>query len=348
MNVRLVAALLAALTLGQGCIINNYHGGRDGGPGQLAPGNVTFFWTFQGASCAETSSVASVRITIPNERLQNDGVYSCLNGGFAGITLHEFVGGTYEYTLEGLSNTGAAIFRATGTFAINGDVRLNVDLTPSGQQTSFAYLSWSFPANWASQTPSCAEATVRFVDVQFNQGEWVRYDCAAGMTGSGARSPLLPPGTHTIKLVAVYVEGTSEYAVGFREATVTTTAHAPTNQSFTLPWQIGGTTIAWQLKDGTNNVTCAQAQVERVAVHFRDVRTGKYVYGNTGDSHPCTASTVTYRYLSPGTYEVYISARSTTSVAYLSRDVNPPRVTVTAGQWTPNSPAVVTVETPRK
>lgn len=345
MNKLLITSFLAVFAFGQGCIINQYGGGGDG----RDPGDITFFWTFQGEMCDAVPQVANVRVTIPGESLDNDGVYGCLNGEYAGITLHDFVGGNYEYVLEGLSNTGATLYRASGTFSIDGDTRLDVDLTPVGQQTSFAYLSWAFPANWAGGAPSCADATITYIDIEFDDsGDWIRYDCEDGRTNGGAQSPLLAPGVHKIELVGVYVEGQNEYAIAYKEGSITTQAHQPTNHSFTLAWEIGGTTIAWQLKDGSTNQTCAVAEVETVFVHFRNVETGEYVYGDVGDDNPCTASTVTYRYLSPGTYEVYISAENADNVMYLSPDADAPRVTVSAGVWTPDTPAVVTVNTFRE
>ncbi|MDQ3263219.1 MAG: hypothetical protein M3Y59_06110 [Myxococcota bacterium] len=342
MNKLLTAAFLA-LVLGQGCVINNHPNPN------LDPGNVTFFWTFFGETCGQSPEVASVRVTIPNEALDNNGVYGCLNGGFAGITLHDFVGGNYSYTLEGLGNTGQVLYRASGTFAIDGDVRLDVDLTPVGQQTSFAYFSWSFPSNWASATPSCADATVTSVYVEIDDsGIWDAYDCTTGTVGGGATSRLLAPGEHKIDLEAYFGTGPSEYLVASRTGTFITQAHAPSNHSFTFQWDIGGTTVAWQLKNGGTNQTCAAADVGTVYLHFYNVDTGKYVdfgYGEfEGDPADCTAATVTYRYLEAGTYDVWVSATNGGGVDYLTPDQAPARLTVTAGAWTPDSPPVVTIE----
>jgi len=346
MNKLLIAAFLA-LCLGPGCI---FYGNNNPG---LAPGDVTFLWTFFGDSCQATEEVSSVRVEIPGEELENNGVYGCLNGGYAGITLHDFVGGNYSYTLEGLSNTNEVLYRATGTFAVNGDVRLNVDLTPVGGQTSFAYLTWSFPANWASATPTCADATVTYVDVEIDDsGEWIRYDCTAGTTGGGALTGLLAPGEHKIDLVAVFVDGDLEYPVAFRTTNFITQAHAPADHAFTLEWEIGGTTVAWQLVDGSVDQTCAAADVDTVYLHFYDVDAGEYVdFGGgplAGDPADCTSLSVTYRYLQPGTYDVFVSATNGSGVDYLSPDNAPGRVTVTAGVWTPASPPVVTIDTFRQ
>lgn len=345
MNKHLSTAFLA-LALLQGCIIN---GGNNSG---LRDGDVTFLWRFMGDTCDEVP-VAAVRVTIPGEQLEDGGYYGCLNGGVPGITLHDFFGGNYEYTLEGLSNTGEVLYRASGTFAINGDVTLNVDLTPSGEASSYALLSWSFPSNWASQTPSCADATVTYIDVEIdNSGVWDRYHCADGMGGGEASTRLIAPGTHTIDLVAVHVSGENEYAVAYQGSTFVTVSNAPASHSFTLDWEIGGTTVAWELEDGGADETCTQAKVETVYVHFRDVETGELVdFGqgeNTGDDNVCTASTVTYRYLYAGTYDVYLSATNADGVSYLSPSENPPRITVTAGTWTPDSPAVVTLHAERQ
>jgi hypothetical protein len=335
-NKILVAGFLAVMTLAQGCII---YGGGNGG---RSPGNVTFFWTFYGGTCSD-AAVTQIHVTVTGETLENNGLYGCLNGGDPGITLHDFRGGTYPYVIEGLNNAGNVIYRASGSFAIDGNTTVQVDLTPLGQPTSYAYLSWSFPANWASSAPTCSDATVTYVDVRIDNGVWSRYDCATGTGGSGAQSVLLDPGTHHVEYVAVSVfPGNFEYDVAQVEGDITTTANQPTNQSFTLAWTIGGTNLGWQLKNGSSNVDCTTAGVDTVYVQLREVSTGNLLYDGAGDPQQCNLISSSYRYLRSGSYDVLVTATGTGSTQYSSDPDSPPRITIANGVWRPGtSPEIV-------
>src|SRR3954462_11651324 len=89
MNVRLAAAFLA-LVGASGCIIVDT---------TKASGDVRFQWTFNGGTCAGTSGIKSIKVTIPGETLSTGGVYNCTTSGSDGITLFSFAGGTYTYTV---------------------------------------------------------------------------------------------------------------------------------------------------------------------------------------------------------------------------------------------------------
>src|SRR5512140_1020989 len=161
------AAFLAAALLGSGCVIVNH--------GQS--GDITFTWTFNGRSCAQ-AGISQVQVTIPGETLDNGGLYACTVAGSDGITLHSFAAGTYDYTLQGLNAGGTVTYQASGSFGIDGDQIVHADLMPVGGPTSYALLGWTFPANWASAAPDCANATATYVDVQIDGGDWTRYACA--------------------------------------------------------------------------------------------------------------------------------------------------------------------------
>src|SRR5437868_8340473 len=124
MNTKLAIPFLAVLALAQGCIVH-------GPPGPSA-GDVTFSWTFYGQSCS-AAGVANVHINIPGETLENGGVYPCVSNSYQGIVLHNFAGGSYTYTIEGLDTGGYTIYTGAGAFDIDGDAMEQVDLTPYGQ-----------------------------------------------------------------------------------------------------------------------------------------------------------------------------------------------------------------------
>src|SRR5262245_37779922 len=132
MNTKLAFPFLAVLLLAQGCIIGG--GGRD-------PGDVTFSWDFYGQTCA-AAGVTSVHIGIPGEGLQNDGFYPCEAGGYPGIVLHDFRGGEYTYSIEGLDTLGNILYAGGGDFTIDGNVLEPVSLTAYGRPKSYALVSW--------------------------------------------------------------------------------------------------------------------------------------------------------------------------------------------------------------
>jgi hypothetical protein len=295
---------------------------------QRQPGDVTLAWTFMGDTCADVPSVKGVRVSIPGEALANDGYYPCQSAGFAGIELHDFHGGAYAYTVTAYGYANETLFVGGGNFVIDGDVRVNVDLTPVGGKTSYAYINWSFPPSSGVSNPSCAQAGVRYVDARIDGGSWTRLDCAAGeLSTSGVKTPLLDPGTHTLELVAVDQYDYPYYRV---QGSLTTFASRPVSVEYRLQWAVGGAAVRWELKDGGLVKTCAQAGVQSVAIDFQDAQ-GNFVYGDGGDVHACDAAPILYNFLKPGTYRVYLRGTGPNGVNFLSNAASPFTFTVTAG-----------------
>lgn len=325
MNARLLAAFLCLCTASTGCIINNVHEDDD-------PGDVTFIWTFASTGagrCSDTPDIKSIRITIPGEELLNGGVYPCSTAGVDGIVLHNFEPGTYSYTLEAISYTNHVLFASTGSFRVDGNVRVNSTLTPNGSPGSFAYISWAFEGNTGSSNPTCYQAGVTHVDARIDNGEWVRFACAEGMGGEQVQSPFLAPGQHTIEFVGVRVSGSYEEPFYYRTGTLTTQAGSPISVSYSL-WAVGGLSLRWELIDGSISKTCAQSGVTQVTIHLFDETRQQYVYGDTGDVHRCDGAPVIYNFLRPGNYRVIMDATGPGGIFYTNRYNSPPSRTVTA------------------
>lgn len=333
MNAKLLAAFLALISLA-GC--GGYYG-HDGHsdpappPAPMphaSPGDVTFTWSFGGLDCSQMPDVRGVRVSIPGETLLNDGYFACQTDGYPGITLADFVPGAYTYTLEAYDYRNTILFYGAGSFHVNGDVRVTTDLTPYGAPSSYAYISWYFPPNEVAQVPSCAQAKVGYVDVRIDDGDWERFDCALGFEQPGIQTAFLEPGVHRIEMVAL--DSTWLYPTHSFIGTLTTSANAPVASDYQLQWEVGGASIAWELRDSHGALSCGQAGISWVAVHLMDEQ-GNWIYGSTGDVHGCTSAPIVYNYLAPGTYRVYLEASGPDGYYFLSNDAAPPVLTVQAG-----------------
>jgi len=332
-----LTTLIGLVTL-SGCIA------RD----QVYSGNVQFTWTFSGLTCSQVPQVTSVQVIIPGEQLENNGVYPCLTANYPGILLHDFLPGTYSFTLNALDSSGNTLFTGSGNFTINGDVRVAIDLTPVGGPTSYAYLSWTFPANSLSATPTCAQAgmdfAVDYVDVQIDQGQVQRYNCVDGTTTPGVVTPYLNAGPHQITLSSI--SRSLSYPLHRFTGTLTTYSGNPIAASYGLPWAVGGVAVSWQLSDGTFAQTCASAGITTVYTNFQDAN-GNNLYAGAGDPQRCIdgffSAAVRYNYLSSGSYRLFLQAVGS-SGTYRSNFAVPPTVGIASGQFAnPAQPVTVTL-----
>ncbi|HYO55114.1 hypothetical protein [Archangium sp.] len=334
MNARLLATFLCLTIASTGCIIVD----RDDDdpccntPPPARSGDVTLLWTFANAGagrCADVPEVKKVRITIPGETLHNGGIYACNTAGVDGIVLHDFVPSNYSYTIEALGYSNEVLYQASGSFTVNGDQRLNVNLTPKGGPNSFAYVSWSFEPNTSSPNPNCTQAGVTHVDVSIDGGEWERLACEAGIGSNQVSSPYLAPGPHTIELVGVRVTSMGETPYYYRSGTLNTVAGSPISVSYGL-WAVGGLSLRWELIEGSIAKTCAQSGVTQVTIHLYDETRKEYVYGDAGDVQRCDGAPILYRFLRPGNYTVIMDGSGPGGIYYTNRYNSPPSRSVTA------------------
>lgn len=332
MNKKLLLAFLAVLQVTSGCVIR-------GGGGHGNPGNVTFTWSFYGTNCADNPSVQRVVINIPGETLQNGGSYPCSASGYPGIVLHDFAPGTYSYTITALGYSNEQLFAGSGTFAVNGDVRVTIDLTPVGSPASYAYLNWHFPPNASSSNPDCASVGVTDMEVDID-GYLQNFRCVEGRSSPGARTILLNPGTHSIRLRAMDSTGYVYYSFA---GSLVTAAGSPSFQDYTLNWAVGGAVVRWQLT--SSNYSCTSARITDIAINFQNVATGAVLWGSfdnptTWAIKPCSAGYWNF-YLPPGTYRIYIKGSGAGGAYYWP--VPEPQTTITAGVFPPDSAAQLVV-----
>ncbi|AKJ06616.1 hypothetical protein ATI61_105402 [Archangium gephyra] len=338
MNARILAAFLCLSAASTGCIIIDGDGGYQG-----YEGDVTFLWTFApNGRCSDVPEVKNIQISITGEALHNGGVYACNTAGVDGIVLHDFAPGNYPYTIRAIGYDGDTLFEGRGTFTVNGDVRVNIDLTPNGM--SYALVSWYFPNN-----ASCYQAGVSYIRAQIDGGEWVTLNCADGMANGGVETPWLADGTHTIQMVAYGRDraGRDDLPLYNTSGRFSTSAGSPRSESFQF-FAVGGMSLRWELWDSsTTRRTCAEAGLTGMVINLRHRETDTLVYGSAGDPQSCTGAPILYQFLKPGTYEVYIRGMKGSVVAYSNEDL-PDVLTVTAFEQKTVSDVAYTVALARE
>jgi hypothetical protein len=311
MNSRVLLAFLCIASFSTGCIIvDDDHPNHPNPPRN--PGDVTFIWTLDGLRCDEARDVYGVNIRIPGEALHNDGEYACSTAGVDGITLHDFAPGSYSFEIEAVDFRGVVLFAGSGTFVIDGDRRVNIDLAPVGNPTSYAYLSWTLPGGM-----SCAQAGVALVEIIIPELGPTEVPCQEGQIQPGKKTPALSPGTHNISFTALASDGAPLY---YYRGQIVTEAFRP--RSFDFQLVDGGASIAWRFSDGSITFDCGQGGTSatmQVRVDFQDTVTGEWLYEAAGgDWHPCSTKPIIYRHLPPGTYKLALYAKTAGGVEYFS------------------------------
>jgi hypothetical protein len=339
-----VAALTLMLTPGCVCTSNG------GGGGNLR-GDVTFRWSFSQRQCALVPGVTNVAIVIPNQTLENQGVYPCNTAGSDGIRLLNFRPGQYNFQIFGRDQSGTILYEASGTFAVDGDVTVTVDLNPSATAPGSALVSYSLPANGAFPNPDCAQAGAVNVAIRIDNLEPQFFSCAQGFGGQAIQMPLLAPGRHTIDIAAA---DATNYYLYRRISTLDISPGVTIAASYGLEWSVGTTAIRWAISDGTLARTCAEAGVNKVVINFRNLTdaVNVYRYEGAGVEVDCSTNNVqghafaTNRfvnpYLYPGTYQVFVQGAGP-GVLFSSNKVTPPTITVAANvfaQLDPNTPVI--------
>lgn len=306
-----------------------------------SPGNISFLWTFNGRTCMQSQDITAIQIQIPGQTLENGGRYNCVNGGTAGIKLLNFQGGSYTYTIAAQNSLGQAVFSATGTVIVDGDVTQNVDLKPTGTAAGTAYVAWTLPVGTSvtCQYLSAVDITVDGATTP------TTVTCTQGLYSSSTTTLQgvafqLAPGTHTIQIDARDSGGTYYYR---KLGSMTVNAAETTQQVFSLDWLVGTAALRFTFSNGITTLNCAQAGVQMVQLTFRDSsnvdsqQTVPCMLGNLDGYVP---------YLYSGNYTVFGSAIGTGGVNYTNFQTNspqPPTVSVTAGQFPmlqSNSPTV--------
>lgn len=284
-------------------------------------GNVTFALTFNGTGCMANSAVRTVRVTIPGQVLENQGVYNCTGE----VLLLNFAPRSYSFTVEAFGASNERLFIKQGNFNVNGNVVVSVNLSPADEPNSYAYLTWRFPPVGTSTVEStCAQAGIMYVDYAIDNGQAVRANCVDGQTQSGTITAALRPGNHTIQLDGLGSTGIRYFS---KSGTLVVNPGNAIAADFRLEWAVGGTALAWSFFDAGVAASCASTGVQQVRVNFRRTD-GTFVFGPAGDLQPCGAASAFY-YLDAGAYSLVVDAAGTAGRLYSTNTQTPPVVTIT-------------------
>jgi len=333
-KVRFLSMLLAASAVmsASGCICVT--------TGGVSRGDVTFYWTFNGRACALVPDVRTVTIQIPGQTLQDGGIYNCVgSNGVAGVSLLDFRPGTYSYSMQGRNSANAVLYETTGTFVVNGDITVNVDLAPAANAPGGAQFTWRFPATSTVQMPTCSQAEGPIIKVLIRiDGDPVgqEFDCAAGdvranPAATGVVFPALTVGVHNIDLAARDQYNFFYYR---KIASFQVIAGSTTANEFTFDWGVGSLPMKWTFNNAGTQVDCGAAGISQVTIQLRDSQ-GNDLYPGSGTTVPCANAGVQgtrFPFLYPDTYQVFLQATGAAGL-YTSNFTSPPTGIVTAGQF---------------
>lgn len=331
------------------------------GCGARSPGDVTFLWSFEGQGCGLVPDVSRVVVDIPGQTLENSGVYSCLTAGTAGIKLFGFRGGSYPYTVRGQASDGTTLYQATGSFVVDGDVIVNVDLRADPNAPATVSITWAFPPNGATngRAASCAEAGVTDLYLAIDNVP-VSVSCQDGNSSPGV-AYRVTPGQHSIEIAGGSrtglntAQGPNVFYLYQKTSTLTAMVGNTAQNHYSLDWSAGSFDVRWSF---ANNLNCAQNNVNFIDLYITDptsnpevdvdlleypgyqksVRGGRIVY-----NVPCLSSGsmgIRFPYANGGRHKIDAVARSSTGVDWIA--VTATEVNVVPGRFdSPPSTSVV-------
>jgi hypothetical protein len=200
-------------------------------------GEVLVHWTFAGQDCQQ-AGVHTIQVDIAGEILTPN-QFLCINPSNntmnVGADLGAFFLGTYNLTVTGLDVDGGSVFQSSQSFAVSGDVDVNIDVQALPSTVAKADVSWDALTSTGGFVPgangamTCAEAqvdTVRIIVDGTPAG-----DVACDTNGvEGALISPLTAGNHSFVIA------------GFRNGSGTPTLVYQTSTPVSAPFQIGATT----------------------------------------------------------------------------------------------------------
>lgn len=297
--------------------------------------SVIFLWNFAGQTCAQAGT-SMVVVNIPNTSVRNQS-FRCNTSGTDGVVVQGVAAGSYTATLEGRDAANALKFRGTASLrVVDQDISAPVRLEPvMASGPGDLLIKWTLPPLSVSNTPTCAQATITTVKVAVNGGSPREERCTVGEpSGAGVRLSNLT-GSARVELAAADTNG-FVYFTASQQVPVVPSASTPVTLVF--DWAVGSLPVKWQLREGTQTLTCAQAGVTSMFLNLRTPE-GSFVYPNAGAEVPCddpmNGQGSFFPYLTAGSYDLFFQAVGTGGKLYKTDQASPPRVQVRAGVFPP-------------
>lgn len=293
MTMKLFTGIIPVLLLASGCYVRS-----------RAPGTVTLLWSFNhGQTCAR-SGVDHLQLSVEGQVLDNGGQYPCLDTTHSpGVTLSAFDSGSYRFSLTALDASGNALYSRDGTFDVEGDTQLPVDLAPPAGSAP-ANVTWSYRD--AAGAPLCGQDFDQVeLDVDGTPfGSGSVYNCADG-SFQGVLSPPLSAGSHTVTVRAFdSVAAGTVFASGAQNFLPGASAGGPVP----LDWEVGGVAVTYNLTDSPTAPACIGSGLT-ATIDFEDVQTHQTLYGSGGTAVPaCQVPVIFFLPTSPNPYQVQVQA----------------------------------------
>lgn len=304
-----LAAALAVLLLGPGCIVVS-GGGGGGGSGT---GDLTIYYTFGGSPC-DVAGVSDIEISIAGVNTTDADVkHATCAEAPDGLTIHDFVAGSYDVTVSGLSG-------ATVLYRMDTPQRMQVlEGTANDYTVDVPGRFGDLAVYWPDfDGLSCAQAGVDQVRVQlFDASQTPLDDQTFGCGVGGVSWQYLAPGSYTI-----WLDAENSYGDVLWQSTVDATVQVAASMDYDAAFTevVGSITLYWTFE---GSGVCGFVQDVHVTAYAPD----DTVYDDY--TYPCTDGGVQYPTAPMGTMQILMDGIDDTGqVIYRSAAAN---VTVEAG-----------------
>ncbi len=261
-------SLLLAALMFSGCVIQ-----PSNSPDPLPdsdPGDITFYWSFAGRTCSQAREVLRVRISLFRDGVEvrdlpDEGYFKCSPAGVDGITLTNFNPGPYSYRIDALDSANQVIYTANGSFRVNGNVRVDVNLV-SVSNLGRMQIYWKFLKDGVEKTCASAgiasSAGVGKVRVYINDEPVQELDCTLNDSSGKpvqAWAWELNPASYQVAIEGVVVAGQQRQVWYYANQTINVIPNQTRNVTFELLPVAAGASFIPKLPGYSS---CATAGVE--------------------------------------------------------------------------------------
>lgn len=300
-----LSALLLTLAAASGCIVHHDHD-TDPPPVSDEPGDISFLWSFAGEQRCSRAGVAEVDVQVidpASGALVYGDTVDCVGGG---LTLVEFLPGTYEVWLDGYSASGTHLYTGEATAIVRGGVLNDLGVVElelmNGTGALSLYWTFLYPSDDSAVT-DCATAGVDEVvlEVQPLSGGGEGYAQTFACDDEGVLLEGLRQGSYAVTLVAY--GRYQNLPMALYEASFEASVEAESTTSLGDVYLVriyesfADVEVTWEFAGGS----CAQLGVDVVEFSLRRLGTG---FEDDFFTVECNRSFVLRRTFVPGSYVV--------------------------------------------